>query len=517
MTSKSKSIIRIILFLAIAAIYFFTRFQNLTSIPVFGDEAIYVRWSQIIKSVETLRFIPVTDGKQPLYMWLMAGIFKLISDPLVAGRTISIFAGFGTLLAIFITTCVVISFKKKNDNVISFIFNSIKDNFEIGLLSSFIYVFLPFSFFFDRMALPDNLLAFFGIVSILLSLLNAKYKRLDLTLILGGVLGLAWLTKSPAIFFIALSAFTVIFFNYKNYKSYILAAIASLISFCFYNILRLGPQFNMISLRNKDYVWPITEILKHPLDPLKPHIFDIFHIYNSYISLPIIIFSIIGFLLIFLKSKQNKLNLSVLIIFFWWILPLIADAGIAKVFTARYILYTLSPLIILLSIGIFYLLTQIKNVTNIFVCCLALILLIILNANLIYKISLNPKTINLPSTEVGYISDWTSGWGIKDASTYLKSRTLEKNVIVGTEGYFGTLPDGLMIYTQNTNQLTVFGVGLEFTLIPEKLTIAKNYGDEVYLLINQSRLKLLPAEVQKLTLIKSYDKPNSDKLLLYKL
>ena len=51
-------------------IFFVTRLVNLTSIPVFGDEAIYLRWSQVIKNVETLRFIPLNDGKQPLFMWL---------------------------------------------------------------------------------------------------------------------------------------------------------------------------------------------------------------------------------------------------------------------------------------------------------------------------------------------------------------------------------------------------------------------------------------------------------------
>ena len=50
----------------ILVFYFLSRLINLNSLPVFGDEAIYVRWAQIIKSVDTLRFIPLTDGKQPL-------------------------------------------------------------------------------------------------------------------------------------------------------------------------------------------------------------------------------------------------------------------------------------------------------------------------------------------------------------------------------------------------------------------------------------------------------------------
>ena len=76
----------------ILVFYFISRLVNLNSLPVFGDEAIYVRWAQIIKSVDTLRFIPLTDGKQPLFMWLNAATLKFIVDPLIAGRIISVFS-----------------------------------------------------------------------------------------------------------------------------------------------------------------------------------------------------------------------------------------------------------------------------------------------------------------------------------------------------------------------------------------------------------------------------------------
>jgi hypothetical protein len=232
----------------------------------------------------------------------------------------------------------------------------------------------------------------------------------------------------------------------------------------------------------------------------------------------LIVLSLLGLILV-LKNKQLKktVNFSFLIIFLWWILPLIADAGIAKVFTSRYILYTLPPLIIILSLGLFNLLKFLKNHSCIYVSYLVLILVLVLNINFIYQLSTAPFKIKLPSTETGYLTDWTSGWGIKESAVYLKSRSLEKNIIVGTEGYFGTLPDGLQIYTQNTKQLTVFGVGVGFTQIPEKLIIAQKAGDEVYILVNQSRNKLSSADTQKLSIVRSYDKPNNDKLILYKL
>ncbi|MEI8067702.1 MAG: glycosyltransferase family 39 protein [Candidatus Shapirobacteria bacterium] len=502
---------KFLLLISICALYFFSRLQNLTSIPVFCDEGIYIRWSQIIKSEETLRFIPQTDGKQPLFMWLNAITLKFINDPLVSGRIISVFAGFGLLILLFILTALFLNYEDKEKNIFKFIKNSFSKNFYPSILTSLIYCLIPFSFFFDRMATADNLLSFFGLLALIFAFLLAKYPRLDLALILGFVLGLSWLTKSPAIYFVVLSIFTFIILNIRKLKLVYLPVISSIVAFLIYNILRLGPQFQMIALRNKDYIWSLSEVLKHPLDPLIPHLINAFDLYFNYISIPLIIFSLAGLIFYFRSSKQEVRNWKFLILIAWWILPLIANSALAKVFTARYVLFTLPPLIILISIGFYTLITKIKS--NLLKTIL-IISVFILNINFIYNLSVNPFNQKLVSSEQGYLSDWTSGWGIKEISVYLKERAKEKNVIVGTEGYFGTLPDGLQIYTNKTSNLTIIGVGLGFSKIPSNLINAKNYGDEVYLIMNQSRLNLSQEEMNKVKIIKKYPKPNNDNLLL---
>src|SRR3989338_7827274 len=82
---KRDIILSILLLLAL----FISRFPNLTAIPIFTDEA---SW----------RFISLTDGKQPLFMWLTIPFMKIGLDPLVAGRMISILAGLGSLIGIFV-------------------------------------------------------------------------------------------------------------------------------------------------------------------------------------------------------------------------------------------------------------------------------------------------------------------------------------------------------------------------------------------------------------------------------
>jgi len=509
--TKNKAF-RFFLFIFIVVLYFFSRLQNLTSIPVFGDEAIYIRWAQIIKSEENLRFIPQTDGKQPLFMWFNALSLKFISDPLVASRFISVLSGFGIIIVLFFTTAVILNFKSSEKNIFKFIQNSISTYFYPSIFTSLIYCLLPFTFFFDRLALADTLLSFFGLTSLLFSLLLSKYPRLDLSFILGTILGLAWLTKSPAIYFIALSLGTFFIFNLKKILLIVFPLISSIIAFVIYNILRLGPQFNMIYLRNRDYVWSFSEIIKHPFDPLRPHLLDTFVLYSHYISWPLLLVSLLGILFYF--YQKNKFKKTFLVLILWWLLPLIANATIAKVFTARYILFILPSLIIIFSLSISFLFSKIDSIL---VKSILLVIIFILNINFITKISIDPFHQVLPSTETGYLSDWTSGWGISQSASYLKEKSKKANVIVGTEGNFGTLPDGLQIYTNKVPQLTVVGLGLGFTGIPENLINAKNYGDEVYLLINKSRLKISSSELDKMKLISTFEKPKDDQLLLYRL
>ena len=97
---KNKFVWTSIIAIIAVGLFFFLRLSKLNSIPVFVDEAIYIRWSQVMRNEASLRFLPQTDGKQPLFMWATIPFFKISSDPLVAGRLVSVATGFGTFLGI---------------------------------------------------------------------------------------------------------------------------------------------------------------------------------------------------------------------------------------------------------------------------------------------------------------------------------------------------------------------------------------------------------------------------------
>src|SRR6266566_3301927 len=82
-------------------LYFITRLTHILSLPIFTDEAIYIRWAQIAMRDPAWRFISLTDGKQPMFVWIAMILLRFIHNPLLAGRTVSVIAGFFTMVGMY--------------------------------------------------------------------------------------------------------------------------------------------------------------------------------------------------------------------------------------------------------------------------------------------------------------------------------------------------------------------------------------------------------------------------------
>ncbi len=481
--------------------YFLSRLINLTSLPVFADEAIYIRWSQVMTTEPTLRFLPLSDGKQPLFMWLTIPFLKVFADPLFAGRFVSVLSGFLTMFGL--------------GGLVYFLRKSVK----FSLLTMFLYIVTPYTLFFDRMALADSLLAALAVWSLLFAFLLGKERRLDLAMILGMILGASWLTKSPGMFLILLTPLVVLGSYYQEKKSLkvkpllklgLLVGVSLFFSLMGYNLLRLGPNFHMIALRNKDYVWPIKEVLKHPLDPLRPHLRDVWRYYTGYLTLPLFV---LGFWGIVKGLASKKLRLWALVLLVWWLFPLLVQSALARVFTARYLLYGVPAFLVFMVLGWESLEAWLKSrkIPTFFVFLL-LVPALFFN----YQLWSNITKAPLPRDEyAGYLQEWTAGWGIKEVAEYLRVLPREDGIVVGTEGYFGTLPDGLQIYLEGEADISVIGVGYPIKILPESLVNAKEYGNQVYLVVNQSRMEY--PRVEELELVSEYEKAGEDKFLFFKL
>jgi len=115
-----------------------------------------------------------------------------------------------------------------------------------------------------------------------------------------------------------------------------------------------------------------------------------------------------------------------------------------------------------------------------------------------------PQKAWLPVQErSGYLEMWTAGYGIKEASNYLKEVAKTQKLLVGTEGYFGTLPNGLEMYLEGVPNITVIGVGQPVTDISPKLKSGLS-DSRVFLLVNDSRFRV--EDANNLHLIAKYPK-----------
>jgi 4-amino-4-deoxy-L-arabinose transferase-like glycosyltransferase len=164
------------------ALYLVLRLTNILSLPLFTDEAIYVRWSQIGYQDASWRFISLTDGKQPLFTWLVMVALRFIHDPILAGRLVSVLAGIFSSLGLFFLTKEI--FRKTST----------------AMLASFLYILYPFALVLDRMALYDGLVATFVPWSIWLSIKMVKQLKSYQPFVLSMVIGAGILNKSNAFF-----------------------------------------------------------------------------------------------------------------------------------------------------------------------------------------------------------------------------------------------------------------------------------------------------------------------------
>lgn len=490
----------VILFLFIILLGFGLRAYRLNSLPVFVDEAIYIRWSQVMRADETLRFLPLSDGKQPLFMWLTIPFLKIIKDPLLAGRAVSVLSGLGTITLSFLISLSLFRSKK------------------VALLAALLVSLSPFMVFFDRLALVDSFLTFWAMLTLFLGILLVKSPRLDLGILTGVALGGAWLTKSPGQLFFVLLPTCVLLVKQSTLgkmsfltKLIALTIVAWVVGFGLYNILRLGPNFHLIGTRNSDYLYTFSELFQHPDSPLISNLKSVANWFVLLLPLPFILAALIGLFLGVLTSAASTVLLVV-----WSFLPIVLSASVGKVFTARYILYTIPPILILVALGVRKL-ASVSRVAK--VILLALIFIPAIWQDLLF--SSDPAKAWIPPNERhGYLEEWTSGPGLPEIASYLINKPSTTPILVGTEGFFGTTPDGLEIYLEGRKNIRVVGLAYPIKDVPDALKNSVK-DNEVYLVVNKSRLLLDNPTEKGLILISEFNRPNrpdgtSDTLMFFR-
>jgi 4-amino-4-deoxy-L-arabinose transferase-like glycosyltransferase len=494
---KSKTIY--ILFI----LYFLSRLVNLNSLPVFADEAIYIRWSQLIIDDITKAFVPMYDGKPPLFMWLTIPFLKFIQDPLIAARLLSVFLGAGTTFLIFKS---------------AYNFFNKKTSYWTAVFA----VSCPFLFIYSRMALIESLLTFTLSLQIYFLSLYKKKNKLIYIVLSGLAWGLSMLSKTTAFFFFTLylpTGFYLKGFNIlkfakmpkiliKNKKTIFSLFLAGFLAFLIFGITKLSVFFPFLFTRSRDFSYTVTEFINREYKYIFVRGVKIFKWIGYYTS-PLLILIFLGSAVFLSKIGKNKQNIITHLWLFVAVL-VIPFITFGKILAPRYLLPITLPIILIAS----YVIAETKALKKIKLP--VVILIMAFNMSFI-GISLNDidKTPFLEVDKVQYLQEWSSGHGIKQAFLYLKDLAENQKVLVGTEGYYGTLPDGLLIYKDAyaVSNFEIIGVGQPISAVPQEI-LEKSSEQSTFLLGNSHRF-IFP-ESEPLKLIKSYERPaGGPKLLLY--
>jgi 4-amino-4-deoxy-L-arabinose transferase-like glycosyltransferase len=433
LTILKKKIIENKFLILLSLFYFILRIINLTRLPIFNDEAIYLDWGYREIHVPGFLYYSLYDAKQPLLMWIFGIFANIFGNPLFGGRLVSVIAGFFTFLGIY--------------KLSKYLFSR-----QVGLISIFVYSVTPIFSFFDRQALMESSIAAVGVWSCYFFLKNLNSNKKNTSIIIGIILGLGFFIKSTTLIFLfsylSLSILLIIFSKNKLKKTENI--VYFLISFSLTIILLLlNPLFWKTFQTNSRYSLTITEVLAFPLGEWISNLFANLTISFFYITPFVFLISIAGVVKIFLEKKFTK-NLFL----FFFIIPLVINTILTRVPSDRYLVSFLPFLVIIFS----YLSFEVINKNKIYLVLFIFIILIPFSLT-IFQIANPAKYIlsmsNITSfNDLLYIKGQNSGYGINETISYLDNLSLNQKIIIGTGENTGNPESSIFVFF-NSNKNTI--------------------------------------------------------------
>lgn len=480
-------------YFGLALLYLVTHLVALTTLPVFADEAIYIRWTQlIITDWHQYLFFPLNDGKTPLFIWSMLPFQVIFSDPLWAGRFFMVMVG---LLQVGANALLVKVLGGKTKS---------------QLLSALLTICLPFWYFYHRQSLIDGLLTFFLtlvlICTVKLVQQNSKpkaiFQRLSISewkwaIGLGVAFGLALLTKIPAILFLPLLPLWILLSPSANKTARLryltLVGLATTLGLLLFTTLKISPAFGQLFSRGSDFLYDWQSVVSGKWRETLPNTWAYLDYFVRYTHL-FVLLAMVASLFGQYKRRSHLIFWSGLI----FCLPMIV---LGKVVYARYFLPAMIFITASFSLYLEEIIeTQIETAKNLLlkVVWSVMVALIIGNvlassASFIGAAMTDPTLLPLPTTDrTQYLSEWSSGHGIKEVETYIRQLAQTQTVAVATEGYFGTLPDGLLMYfvAHPDPHVYIEGIGQPVRGIPDFFKNRAATFDQKLLLVNSHRLKM---------------------------
>lgn len=417
-------------FLWLSFFYFLTRLTNLLKLPIFNDEAIYLDWANKEINTKGLLFYSLYDGKPPLLMWIFGIFRKFIGDPLLAGRIVSVIAGFLTLFGIY----------------------KLAERFfgeRVARMAGLFYIFVPIFAFFDRQALMESALCAVGVWSIYYFLDLIGKPSIKNAIILGIIWGLGVFIKQSALIFIAaqIIIFIGIHLKKRDGKFNIHFLLSLSVSQAVLLPLYFQKEFWTSLTSASRFAMSLKEIFTFPVSTWLQNLRGIFMVPFWYFGPFLLAAAVIGIFII--KDGQRK-RISM-----YFLISLLFVLVFSIVVSPRYLVSYLPLSVIFVAHTLT--LKKFDNkfrrnlLATIMISVPTIWTLVLIFNPIAYFESLNKVTKY--SQEKEYVSGWTSGYATTQALDFIKQVSDKTLVIVGVRLDAGNPESAIFTYFNNSKKV----------------------------------------------------------------
>jgi hypothetical protein len=420
-------------FAGLGVLHLLTRLWHLTVLPIFNDEAIYLRMAQLARQGHwfvTFEF----ENRKPLFVWLLAWVHRLTADPLLAGRALSVALGLVTMLLLVWWTW---------------------RHFDLqtACLVGLAYLVAPFTLFHERLALYDTPAMLFAAGALVAGWRLAESDNRREWLVFGSMGGLGLINKEVAYFTLAYPPAAIAarwwgrqavawrrvaldtVFGWALAATILLAVLA-------WPMAHLGGGL----VHSADYYLSFAQLAALPFARWAANLGTVTNWYVTYLGPGLAFVPVLYFAGALVRRHAWGLYVSLA-----WLAPAAAIVLVAQRFYSRYLLFTLPPMLLANAAAVYDLrawFAQRRPKRSFrWVTPAAAALLLIWPLPLARQVLTDPATAALtPDDRRQYVEDWPSGYGTREIVAQLRAEVRHGPLTVFVAPFAGMVKDALVIY-----------------------------------------------------------------------
>lgn len=400
-------------------LHFITRFVFIFRYPGFNDEMTYLRYGKIMIDSSQHYYSLTLSGKQPLPYWLYGMAMHVFSDPLFAGRFVSLLFGLATLFGVYL-----ISREIYNDR--------------IAYRAMILYVITPVFLFYDGLAVVDNaLLAIFTYICFSLIILWKQWSLRRIMLIAILIVISLWI-KTTGVLFAIVVFLLLCSFVYEKRMNAIQLCTSILTIFVTVFLLTfpmvVNKEFIHLIRYQREYAMTIHEILQYPLVTWWHNMVNALLVYVGYGS-PFFLLAL--FMSFTNKSDNQKPNIMIMVLgvsLFFLVLT-------ARSLHSRYVLFSIVPFLPLCAAYLYR-----RPFIEFFAYGSMSVLSLLLVNDPKYFFHLYPHVGAFTTDTYQYVDGWPSGYGVKEALSFVNTNRGNLPSFVGVRWDSGNPEDMVLLY-----------------------------------------------------------------------